>query len=120
MPSEVGRPIPYIGQVALDFPELVIVGGHIGHPWTEEAAAVSTKHPNVCIDTSAYSFKRYPESLVGYMTGHGRSKVLFGTNWPMIAPHETSEGSDASPLDAEARTLFLGGNAAPATDGEGQ
>jgi predicted TIM-barrel fold metal-dependent hydrolase len=29
-PSETGRPIPYIDQVALDFPELVIVGGHIG------------------------------------------------------------------------------------------
>src|SRR5829696_1022862 len=31
-PSETGRPIPYIDQVALDFPELVIVGGHIGYP----------------------------------------------------------------------------------------
>jgi predicted TIM-barrel fold metal-dependent hydrolase len=30
--SETGRPIPYIDQVALDFPELVIVGGHIGYP----------------------------------------------------------------------------------------
>jgi hypothetical protein len=34
--SEFGRPIPYIDQVAIDFPELVIVGGHIGYPWTEE------------------------------------------------------------------------------------
>ena len=33
MPSEVGRPI-YLDQVALDFPELVIVAGHIGYPWT--------------------------------------------------------------------------------------
>ena len=31
MPSEVGRPI-YLDQVALDFPELKIVGGHIGYP----------------------------------------------------------------------------------------
>jgi len=30
MPSEVGRPIPYIDPGALDFPELVIVCGHIG------------------------------------------------------------------------------------------
>src|SRR5438270_8416064 len=33
-PSETGRPIPYIDQIALDFPELVIVCGHIGYPWT--------------------------------------------------------------------------------------
>lgn len=29
-PSEVGRPIPYLDEVALTFPDLVIVGGHIG------------------------------------------------------------------------------------------
>ena len=33
-PSETGRPIPYVDQVALDFPELVVVCGHIGYPWT--------------------------------------------------------------------------------------
>jgi predicted TIM-barrel fold metal-dependent hydrolase len=57
MPSEVGRPI-YLDQVALDFPELFIVGGHIGYPWTDEAIAVATKHENVYIDTSAYIPKR--------------------------------------------------------------
>ncbi|MCX5166601.1 amidohydrolase family protein [Streptomyces antibioticus] len=31
-PSETGRPIPYIDQVALGFPELTIVCGHIGCP----------------------------------------------------------------------------------------
>ena len=34
MASEVGRPI-YLDRVALDFPELVIVAGHIGYPWTD-------------------------------------------------------------------------------------
>ena len=58
MPSEVGRPI-YLDQVALDFPELVIVGGHIGYPWTDEAIAVATKHANVFIDTSAFTVRRY-------------------------------------------------------------
>ncbi len=112
MPSEFGRPIPYIDQVAIDFPELVIVGGHIGYPWTEEMIAVCTKHPNVHIDTSAYTVRRYPPNLVAYLAGHGRTKVLFGTNWPMIAPRKALEGLDALGLDAETRALFLGGNAA--------
>ena len=60
-PSETGRPIPYIDQVALDFPELVIVCGHVGYPWTEEMVAVARKHENVYIDTSAYTIKRLPE-----------------------------------------------------------
>jgi len=112
MPSDVGRPIPHIDQVAIDFPELIIVGGHVGYPWTEEMIAVATKHENVYIDTSAYTVKRYPQELVRFMAGHGRHKVLFGSNWPMIAPARCLEGLDDLPLDDEARQLFLGGNAA--------
>lgn len=110
MPSEVGRPI-YLDQVALDFPELTIVGGHIGYPWTTEAIAVCTKHENVYIDTSAYTVGRYPSELVDYMKGHGRHKVLFGTNYPMI-PHEKAlQGIEGLGLDADIKSLFLSGNA---------
>jgi uncharacterized protein len=111
-PSETGRPIPYIDQVALDFPELVIVGGHIGYPWTEEMIAVCRKHENVYIDTSAYVPKRYPAELSAYMqTGTGRNKVMFGTNYPMIFHQQALEGIDALGLDEEVRELFLAGNA---------
>lgn len=110
MSSEVGRPI-YLDRVALDFPELCIVGGHIGYPWTDEAIAVATKHENVYIDTSAYTARRYPEALVGYLRAHGRRKVLFGSNYPMIAPAKCLEGLDSLGLDEEAAALFLGGNA---------
>ncbi|HEY8582123.1 MAG TPA: amidohydrolase family protein [Capillimicrobium sp.] len=111
-PSEVGRPIPYIDQVAIDFPELVIVGGHIGYPWTEEMVAVCRKHENVYIDTSAYTVRRYPDELVRYLRSRGgRRKVLFGTNFPMIAPTAALEGLDELGLDDETRELFLAGNA---------
>jgi predicted TIM-barrel fold metal-dependent hydrolase len=112
MPSEFGRPIPYIDQVAIDFPELVVVGGHIGYPWTEDMLAVCTKHPNVYIDTSAYTVKRYPSNLITYMSTHGRTRVMFGTNWPMIAPKKALEGFDGLHLDTDVRQLFLAGNAA--------
>ena len=110
MPSEVGRPI-YLDQVALDFPELVIVAGHIGYPWTDEAIAVATKHENVFIDTSAYTVRRYPAALVEFMRGHGRHKVLFGTNYPMIMPAHALDGLATLALDEGASELFLGGNA---------
>lgn len=111
MPSEVGRPI-YLDQVAIDFPELTIVGGHIGYPWTDEAIAVATKHERFYIDTSAYTVKRYPAALVEFMRGHGRHKVLFGSNYPMILPGKALEGLETLGLDDEARSLFLAGNAA--------
>ncbi|MBR1283324.1 amidohydrolase [Bradyrhizobium sp. AUGA SZCCT0177] len=110
-PSETGRPIPYIDEVALEFPELRIVAGHIGYPWTQEMIAVATKHENVFIDTSAYTTKRYPAELVQYMRGHGREKVLFGTNYPMIRAAKALEGLGELALDDEAKALFLGGNA---------
>ena len=103
---------PYIDQIALDFPELVIVGGHIGYPWTEEMVAVATKHPNVYIDTSAYTVRRYPPELIRYLKANGRKKVLFGSNWPMIAPAKALAELDSLGLDAEIRADFLGGNAA--------
>jgi uncharacterized protein len=110
-PSEPGRPIPYIDEVALDFPELKIVCGHIGYPWTTEMIAVATKHINVFIDTSAYTIKRYPDELLEYINKNGRKKVLFGTNYPMITHAKCLEGIDALILDSEVKESFLFRNA---------
>ncbi len=110
-PSETGRPIPYIDQIAIDFPELVIVGGHIGYPWTTEMIAVADKHPNVYIDTSAYTAGRYPPELVQFLRGRGRDKVMFGTNYPMITAARALEHLDSLELDEPTRVAFLGGTA---------
>ncbi len=110
MPSEVGRPI-YLDQVALDFPELRIVAGHIGYPWTQEAIAVATKHEHVYIDTSAYTVDRYPPELVDYLRGHGAQKVLFGTNYPMMSPKKALSGLDDLKLAPAVSDAFLFGNA---------
>ncbi len=85
MPSETGRPIPYIDEVALAFPELKIVCGHIGYPWTDEMIALAWKHANVFIDTSAYLPRYYPPQLLHFMNTYGQEKVLFGSNFPMLA-----------------------------------
>jgi predicted TIM-barrel fold metal-dependent hydrolase len=53
-PSEPGRPIPYLDDVLLEFPELVVVGGHVGYPWIDEVLSLATKYPNFHIDTSTH------------------------------------------------------------------
>jgi uncharacterized protein len=110
--SEPGRPIPYLDEVALDFPDLVIVAGHIGYPWTQEMISLSTKYPNVYIDTSAWKPSRYPAEFVEYLHGHGRRKVLFGSNYPMLLPADCIAEVGALGLDEEALRLFLSENAA--------
>jgi predicted TIM-barrel fold metal-dependent hydrolase len=109
--SEPGRPIPYLDRVALEFPDLTIVAGHIGYPWTTEMISLATKYPNVYIDTSAYTARRYPRELVEYMRGHGRKKVMFGSNHPAWPAKMCLEGLDQLELDAEATELFLRTNA---------
>lgn len=110
-PSETGRPIPYIDQVANDFPELVIVCGHIGYPWTQEMIAVADKHANVYIDTSAYAAHRYPPELVGYLKGRGTSKVLFGSNYPMLSASQALERIAELSLPPDVQRAFLRENA---------
>lgn len=109
-PSETGRPIPYIDQVALDFPELTIVAGHIGYPWTEEMIAVAHKHENVWIDTSAYTSKRLPPELVRYM-GSDHHKVMFGTNYPMLSHQAALKDLQSLGLSDTATVRYLQGNA---------
>lgn len=109
--SETGRPIPYLEDVLLDFPELVVVGGHVGFPWMNEVLSLARKFPNFYIDTSAYAVHRLPPELVSFMRGQGRTRVLFGTNWPMLTPAQCLERINELGLDDEARRLFLGENA---------
>lgn len=84
LPS-VGRPI-CLDTVAIDFPELRIIGIHIGIPWTEEAISMAWKHENVYLGGDAYAPKHWPHSFVHYANTFGSHKVLFGTDWPVIDP----------------------------------
>ncbi len=64
------------------------------------------------MDAAPDTARRYPPELVSYMQSKGgRRKVLFGTNYPMIAAQKALEDLDALGLDSEARELFLTGNA---------
>jgi predicted TIM-barrel fold metal-dependent hydrolase len=109
--SEPGRPIPYLENVALEFPELRIVAGHIGAPWTQEIISLATKFPNVYIDTSAYKATRFPSEFVDFMRERGAKKVMFGTNYPMLTPAACLEGIESLGLSDEAKELFLHENA---------
>lgn len=111
-PSEPGRPIPYLDEVALDFPELKIVAGHVGFPWINEAISLARKYPNVYIDTSAYRLTRLPQELRDYLRAGGAKKVMFGTNYPMISPVPARADLGQLGLDPEAEAAFLHGNAA--------
>jgi uncharacterized protein len=109
--SEVGRPIPYLEDVLLDFPELVVVGGHVGFPWIDEVISLAHKFQNFYIDTSAYALHRLPANFVQFLKSEGRTRVMFGTNSPMLSAARCLSRLDELALNDEVKRLFLSNNA---------
>jgi predicted TIM-barrel fold metal-dependent hydrolase len=84
LPS-VARPIT-LDQVAIDFPDLKLLGIHLGVPWTDEMISMAWKHKNIYIGGDAYAPKHWPKQMVHYANTYGQDKFLFGTDWPVIDP----------------------------------
>ena len=109
LPS-VGKPI-YLDQVAIDFPELKLIGIHIGIPWADEMISMCWKHENVFTAGDAYAPKYWPESFVHYANSYGKNKVMFGTDWPVIDPVRAVKEIEDLGFRKEAKQLIMRDNA---------
>lgn|SRR5512138_546828 len=109
LPS-VAKPI-LLDQVGIDFPSLVVIGIHIGVPWTDEMIAMCWKHENIYTAGDAYAPKHWPSSFVHYANTYGRAKVLFGTDWPVIDPERAVEEIDALNFRPESKSFLMRENA---------
>ena len=105
----VGQPIT-LDPVACDFPELKLIGIHVGIPWTDEMIAMAWKHKNVYIGADAHSPKYWPASFTHYLNSYGQDKVIFGTDFPVLNFKRTREEIDALALRPEVLQKFLRDN----------
>lgn len=78
------RPIPYLDDVAADFPELNIISLHPAYPWQDEAIAVAIHKSNVSFDLSGYAPKYFPEALKKEIKGRLKTRVMFGSDYPIL------------------------------------
>ena len=101
-----------LDDVAADFPELQIVLAHPSFPWQDEAISVCLHKQNVWIDLSGWSPKYFPPQLVQYANSQLRTKVLFGSDFPLITPDRWLEDFAQAPFKDEVRPLILKENAA--------
>ncbi len=108
--ASVGRPI-CLDQVAIDFPELTLIGIHIGVPWTDEMLSMCWKHENVYVAGDAYAPKHWPQQFVHYANTYGSHKVLFGTDWPVIDPERAIREIDELGLKPSSKARLLRDNA---------
>ncbi|WP_459963349.1 amidohydrolase family protein [Nocardia sp. IFM 10818] len=75
-----------LDDIAADFPGLTVILAHPSVPWQAEAISMATHKANVFIDMSGWSPKYFPAELVKAAGGMLRRKVLFGSDYPLIAP----------------------------------
>ena len=101
-----------VDDVAADFPELQIVLAHPSFPWQDEAISVCLHKANVWIDLSGWSPKYFPPQLVQYANTQLRTKVLFGSDFPLITPDRWLADFAEAPFKDEVRPLVLKENAA--------
>jgi len=106
----VGRPIA-LDAVACDFPELMLIGIHIGIPWTDEMIAMAWKHPNIYIGSDTHSPKYWLPQFVHYVNSYGQDKVLFGTDFPVLDFERTRREIEALELKPVALRKLLRDNA---------
>ena len=101
----------YLDDVAVDFPDMTIIMAHPSFPWQDEALAVAQHKPNIYIDLSGWSPKYFPENLIRYANSLLKHKMLFGSDWPMIAPEKWLDAFDKAAFKDEVRPLILKDNA---------
>ena len=106
----VGRPIT-LDAVACDFPELKLLGIHVGMPWADEMIAMAWKHPNVHIVADAHLPKYWPKEFVNYINTYGQDKVLFGTDFPVITFERFRDEVENLNLRPDPKRKFLRENA---------
>lgn len=78
-------------DVALSYPDLVIVIAHMGHPWMEDTVVLIRKQPNLYADISALYYRPWQfynglMSAVEYGASH---KLLFGSDYPFTTPADS-------------------------------
>jgi len=108
-----GRP-EYIEEVAAYFPELKIIGLHLGWPWLQEFMALLIKHPNLYMTTSGYPTRDWDEPFRRFVSAEGQDKIIFGSATPMTRGgiQEALNGIDGHGLDENIKSKILWENAA--------
>jgi predicted TIM-barrel fold metal-dependent hydrolase len=105
-----GHPL-LVDELAIRYPQLTIVMGHMGVPWMWDAWSVVERNPNVYVDISAYA-KLYPWfPFDAYSAYNLEQKVLFASDHPLIHWNEIIPAVKALPISEGFKRKILYDNA---------
>ena len=102
------RPIPYIDDVAADFPQLKIICLHPSYPWQDESIAMAIHKPNVFFDLSGWAPKYFPEVLKKEIKSRLKKRVMFGSDYPIMPYEQLFQGweDEAYPPEIMEKVLY--------------
>jgi predicted TIM-barrel fold metal-dependent hydrolase len=100
-----------LDDVAADFPDLTIIMAHPSVPWQDSAIAVAQHKANVYIDLSGWSPKYFPPQLVRAANTLLKTKVLFGSDYPLLRPQRWITDFQALEIRDEVKPLIMKENA---------
>ena len=71
-------------DIAMDFPDILMIVAHMGHPWEEDLIALIRKAPNMYADISAVHYRpwRYWQAMVTAMEYGVTHKILLASDFP--------------------------------------
>jgi predicted TIM-barrel fold metal-dependent hydrolase len=100
-----------LDDVAADFPGLTIIMAHPSVPWQDAAISVAQHKANVYIDLSGWSPKYFPPQLVRAANTMLKTKVLFGSDFPLLPPERWLKDFAQLEIKDEVRPLIMKENA---------
>lgn len=105
------KPIPYIDDIAADFPDMTIIMAHPAWPWIDEQLAILVHKPNVFMDLSGWSPSYFDPNLIHYCNTRIKMKAMFGSDYAMISPERWLRDFEGASFTDEVRPLILKENA---------
>lgn len=89
-PLKFASPI-VLEDVALAYPDLIMVIAHLGHPWIAETIVLIRKHPHLYADLSALHYRpwQFYNAMMLALEYGVMEKILFGSDYPFTTPEAT-------------------------------
>ena len=101
----------YLDEVLIAFPELTVVGTHVGHPWQMETVGLLQKHSNFYLITSGFAPKHVPEEIWKFANARGAHKIMWSSDYPILPMQRCADEGWALELKDNVRRGYLRNNA---------
>jgi len=79
------KPIPYLDDVAADFPNLTLISAHCAWPWQDEMISILLHKGNVYAENHGWAAKHVPAEIKREIRGRLQDKYMFASDYPFFS-----------------------------------